>query len=80
MKVNLLHLSALSVKPNVNGDKKIQKTIEGKWESRDTYGKRIECYTVNNLPIPTHIFESSEGDLEYDEEGLLLLDDEDIKY
>lgn len=80
MKVNLLHLSALSVKPNENGDKKIQKSKEGKGESRDTYGRSREFYTENNLPIPTHLFESSEEDLEYDEEGLLLLDDEDIKY
>lgn len=80
MKVNLLHLSALSVKPNENGDEKIKKSKTFKGAPRDTYGRTKDWYDENDFPIPDHLFESSEDDLEYDEEGMLLLDDEDIKY
>lgn len=80
MKLKLLHLSVLSVKPNESGDDKIKKSKEFKSAPRDTYGRSREFYIENDFPVPDHLFETQEEGLEYDEDGLLLLDDKDIRY
>lgn len=64
MKIKYLYLNAIATQPNENGHKKIEKAIE-KDEPKIDY---------NSLGI-----RPPKGDIEYDEDGRVILDDNDIE-